>query len=104
MEFKCIFKETPFGVNLLNLLKLNCVLIPQEEGAQSLSSYGADLEALDANPFVLAIGGKARKQELEPVVKDSEDVFTVKSFEGLPLILGRLAFYIAQRTLDNTGI
>lgn len=27
MEFKCIFKEILFGVNLLYLLKLNCVLI-----------------------------------------------------------------------------
>lgn len=52
---------------------------------------------------MLAIGPKVSKQELGPVVKDSQDLFSVKSFEGLPPIAGRLAFFIVNRTVGDIG-
>lgn len=80
------------------------ILIHKGEGAQPLSFYGSELESIETNSFVLAIGEKARTRELTPLVKDSEDVLSVKNFESLRSIIGRLAFYIAQRTLENTGL
>lgn len=80
------------------------ILIHKGEGAQPLSFYGSALESIGTNSFVLAIGEKARTRELTPLVKDSEDVLSVKSFESLRSIIGRLAFYIAQRTIKNTGM
>lgn len=52
---------------------------------------------------MVAIGPKVSKKELEPVVKDSQDLFTVKTFEGLSSIVGRLAFFIANRTVGDKG-
>lgn len=52
---------------------------------------------------MVAISPKVSKQELEPVVKDSQDLFTVKTFEGLPSIVGRLAFFIVNRTVGDIG-
>ena len=80
------------------------ILIHKGEGAQPLSFYGSELESIETNSFVLAIGEKARTRELTQLVKDSEDVLSVKNFESLRSIIGRLAFYIAQRTLENTGL
>ena len=51
---------------------------------------------------MVAIGPKVSKQELE-LVKDSQDLFTVKTFEGLPSIVGRLAFFIVNRTVGDIG-
>ena len=79
-------------------------LIHKSEGAQPLSFYGSALESIGTNSFVLAIGEKPTTRELTPLVKDSEDVLSVKSFESLRSIIGRLAFYIAQRTIKNTGM
>ena len=52
---------------------------------------------------MVAIGPKVSKQELEPVVKDSQDLFTVKTFKDLPSIVGRLAFFIVNRTVGDIG-
>ena len=81
------------------------VSFQQEEGVQGLSSSGRALQEIGANSFVLAIGETVSKQELRPVVIDAEeDLFTVKTFEGLTWIVRQLAYTIVQRTVGSSGI
>ena len=80
------------------------VSFQQEEGVQGLSSSGRALQEIGANSFVLAIGETVSKQELRPVVIDAEeDLFTVKTFEGLTWLVRRLAYTIVQRTVGSSG-
>lgn len=80
------------------------VFFQQEEGVQGLSSSGRALQEIGANSFVLAIGETVSKQELRPVVIDAEeDLFTVKTFEGLTWLVRRLAYTIVQRTVGSSG-
>lgn len=80
------------------------VSFQQEEGVRELSLSGRAFQEIGANSFVLAIGETVSKQELRPVVIDAEeDLFTVKTFEGLTWIVRRLAYIMVQRTVGSTG-
>ena len=68
----------------------------QGTGVQPLNLPARTLHETGSRPYVLEVGGRANTQELLPVVKNGEDVFSIGKFEDWVLISRRLASLIAR--------
>lgn len=67
---------------------------PQSRGGNSLYQAVQPLKTIGAETYVVAIGSQVNVPELTWVVKRSEDVFTVPSFDGLLSSVKPIADYI----------
>ena len=69
----------------------------QDRGADSLADSVKPLQDRGAQTYVVAIGQRPNALELQPVVKSTDDIFPVKSFDDLTSWTRRISTDVVDR-------